>query len=303
MKQSKWPAVQLLCQLSGIGLPVDPIGGLKATVSPLQGPGQAPPRLRIRYSHFYGGIFDPLENSPPDPVEKLPGRSGAEPAMQPVWLTAAVPREAAAGDYSATLTVTADGLAPAGWGITDFAGQFGRETFLGMRGFAPWGGDFWPVLRGRSGSHDIIARYNDPSAAHWDPRSTWSTTALNSYQVTYVVTPGREGPVAGVRLEVLREGLQEAEARIFVQNALLDDALRARLGEALARRAKAFCDERTRALRYLSEYSIASAAKEPWPSHFIFDPHPWRERSARLYELAAEVARALGRSAPGRNTP
>ena len=191
--------------------------------------------------------------------------------------------------------------APAGWGITDFAGQFGRDTFLGMRGFAPWGGDFWPVLRGRSGWHDIIARYNDPSAAHWDPRSTWSTTALNNYQVTYVVAPGRDGPIAGVRFEVLREGLQEAEARAFVQNALLDEGLRGRLGEDLARRARDICDERTRALRYLSEYSIATAAKEPWPSHYIFNPHPWRERSARLYDLAAELTRALAGNPSTRN--
>jgi len=573
-----------------------PFRGLKAEVSPLKGPGQAMPRLTARYSHFYQGIFDPLEDSPPEPVAKLPGRSGAEPAMQPVWLTVDVPRDAAPGDYAGTLTVSADGLAPAtapvrlhvsdyilpdpkdfvtymgfvqspdtlairygvpmwsrphwqlierslqllgqvaakevtiplvrkthfgnehamlwwirrpdgslqpdlhlveryldltakhlgkiptvifyisegeegktipwitefdpaagelkdakgprwgteearalwrpafdgfakilarhdiakslalgyhadggngpecakeciedlktlvpdarwvrlghfwfghqrldkgpngnpyarvglvgnygvfwdpdkdkpfygwqnpyvataytrstfnldsplrdyrlcpeailltgkreapaGWGITDFAGQFGRATFLGMRGFAPWGGDFWPVLRGRSGWHDIIARYNDPSAAHWDPRSTWSTTALNNYQVTYVVTPGREGPITGVRLEVLREGLQEAEARIFVQNALLDENLRARLGDDLARRARAVCDERTRALRYLSEYTICNAAKEPWASHFIFSSYPWRERSARLYELAAEVARALGGNPSTRN--
>ncbi len=569
-----------------------PFRGMKADASPLKGPGGAAIPTKIRFCHFYGGIFDPLEDSPPDPVEKLPGRSGAEPAMQPVWLSVDVPRDAAPGDYAGTLTVSADGLAPtavpvrlhvsdyvlpdpkdfvtymgfvqspdtlairygvpmwsaphwglierslqllgqvaarevtiplvrkthfgnehamlwwvrqpdgslapdlhlveryidlaarhlgkiptvifyvsegeegktipwitefdpatgelkdakgprwgteeartlwrpafdgfarilakhglgkslalgyhadggngpecakeciedlkvlvpearwvrlghfwfghqrldkgpngnpyarvglvgnygvfwdpdkdkpfygwqnpfvataytrstfnldsplrdyrlcaeailltgkreapAGWGITDFAGEFGRDTFLGMRGFAPWGGDYWPVLRGRSGAHDIIARYNDPSAATWDPRSSWSTTALNNYQVTYVVTPGRQGPIAGVRLEILRESLQEAEARVFVQNALLDEGLRRRLGDDLARRARAICDERTRALRYQSEYAIASAAKEPWPSHFIFSPHPWQERSARLYDLAAEVARALGRNA------
>ena len=189
---------------------------------------------------------------------------------------------------------------PAGWGITDFAGEFGRDTFLGMRGFAPWGGDYWPVLRGPSGMIDIIARFNDPSAAHWDPRSSWSTTALNNYQVTYMVCPGRDGPVSGARLEALREGLQEAEARVFVQSALLDEKLRARLGADLARRAGAICDERTRALRYLSEFRICTLAKEPWPSHYIFDSYPWQQRSARLYDLAADVAAALGVETAGR---
>jgi len=183
----------------------------------------------------------------------------------------------------------------AGWGVNDFAGQFGRDTFLGIRGFAPWGADFWPVLSGRGGWHDIIGRYNDPAAAHWDPRSSWSTVMLNNFQVTYIISDGADGPIASVRSEMLREGLQEAEARVFVQNALLNEDLRTKLGPALAGRAKELCDQRTRDLRYLSEYSIADLGKEPWKAHYIFSPSEWQERSLRLYEMAAEVAKALAR--------
>jgi hypothetical protein len=184
----------------------------------------------------------------------------------------------------------------AGWGITDYAGEFGRDTFPGMRGYGPWGGDYWPVLKGRGGSTDIIARYNDPAAAHWDPTSSWSTTGLNVY--TYIVGDGAAGPVPTVRSEVMRESIQEAEARIFVQNPGapgLDEARRAKLGEALAAKAKQITDQRTRDLRYLSEYTIATAAKEPWKSHFIFNPALWQQRSAELYDVAGEVAKALGK--------
>jgi hypothetical protein len=182
---------------------------------------------------------------------------------------------------------------PAGWGLTDFAGQFGRDTFLGMRGFGPAGGDFWPVLGGRGGWHDIIARYNDPAAGHWDPRSSWSTVQLNGFQNTFIVGDGADGPVASVQVEVLREGLQEADARVFVQNALLDENLAARLGPDLARRCKLLCDQRTWELRYLCEYTVTGYSKMAWPAHYILDPSAWRQRSRQLYDMAAEVAETL----------
>ncbi|HUV39511.1 MAG TPA: hypothetical protein VMY39_07840, partial [Planctomycetota bacterium] len=100
-------------------------------------------------------------------------------------------------------------------------------------------------------------------------------------------------PVSTVRAEVLREGLQEAEARVFVQNALLDEKSRTKLGAALAERAGKICRERTRALRYMSEFSTSGSGKGGWAVHFIFRPGPWQERSRELYDLAAEVANAL----------
>lgn len=191
------------------------------------------------------------------------------------------------------ILLSGDRQAVAGWGICDFAGLFGRDTFLGMRGFAPWGADYWPVLRAGRGWRDIIGRYNDPSAAHWDPRSSWSTVALNNFQVTYVVGEGADGPVSSVRAEVLHEGLQEAEARIFVQNALLDEKLREKLGDQLAKRCEEVCNRRTWALRYLSEFSIAGSGKGGSKTHFIVNPTSWQGLSLELYDTAAEVAKAL----------
>jgi len=191
--------------------------------------------------------------------------------------------------------------ASAGWWTCDLAGMIGRETFLGARGFAPWGADFWPVLSAREGRdwHDIIARYNDPDAGRWDPRSSWSTVQLNNYQVTYIVGEGADGPVSTVRAEVLCEGLQEAEARVFVQNAVLDETAKTRLGVDLAGRCTDLCDERTRALRHLSEYTVTGfgkAAASVHNAHYLFNAESWQQESRRLYDLAAEAAKALGKN-------
>jgi len=157
-------------------------------------------------------------------------------------------------------------------GRYDIAGGFGRDGFPGVRGSGPWGADFWAP---------VIGRFNDPSAGIWDPRCSWSTVTLNAGLIPYVIGKGANGPVPSVRSELLREGLQEAEARVFCQNALLDENLKTKLGPDLARRSGEVCDNRTRALRYLGQFGA-------------FRPSEWQDRSLELYDLAAEVHRALG---------
>ena len=173
-----------------------------------------------------------------------------------------------------------------GWGVCDVAGLFGRDTFLGCRGFGPLGADFWV---------DVVGRFNDPSAGLWDPRCCWSTVQLNNGGVIRAVGKGIRGPVPSIRTEALREGLQEAEARVFCQNALLDEGLAARLGPDLAKRCKDVCDNRTRALRYLSEFRAFGSGKGQSEQHYIFNPKAWRDLSLQLYEMAAEVGKALGK--------
>jgi hypothetical protein len=79
----------------------------------------------------------------------------------------------------------------------------------------------------------------------------------------------------------LREGLQDSEARIFIERSLLDEAQRATLGDGLARRAQQMLDERTRVLANRHR-------TEPW---FFCDGY--YERSGRLLGMAAEVTEAL----------
>ena len=172
------------------------------------------------------------------------------------------------------------------------AASNGNDANRGTRGYGPWGADYWPVLNG--GKQKLIARYNDPSAGAWDPRTCWSTTELSG-GLSYLVGDGINGPVPGVRTEVMREGLQEAEAHIFCQNALLNAALKAKLGSDLAGRCKELCDNRIRALRYQAEFRASGTSKDPSRMYFPFNPDAWQKDSLKLYEMAAEVGRALGK--------
>jgi hypothetical protein len=99
--------------------------------------------------------------------------------------------------------------------------------------------------------------------------------------VSSIVGPGKDGPVSTCRFQMLREGLQEAEARVFVQNALLDQA--DKLGSDLAKKSKDICDERSRMLRYCSEFH----------GDFTLTPTVREGLSLKLYQLTDEVAKAL----------
>ncbi len=157
----------------------------------------------------------------------------------------------------------------------------------GVRGIGRQGIDFWKVLsrktrrgRGRSKwSYTLVGRY---------PESEWGH--LNFARgVPYLTGPGRNGAAPTVRYEGLRENVQESEARIFIEKALLDKAKKAKLGEDLARRARELLDERTRMGLYL-QYTCFNYKVRAWP-FFVTD---WGNRTEQLFAMTAEVAKALG---------
>ena len=115
------------------------------------------------------------------------------------------------------------------------------------------------------------------------------TTAL------WLVGPGEAGPVPTCRLRMLQEGLQEAEARIFVQDAILDAGPRAKLGPDLAKRCQAACDERTRAFTHMSNYRYNDGEGSMPRLRLIPDVAVWDDHAVELYRLADEVARALAK--------
>ena len=104
---------------------------------------------------------------------------------------------------------------------------------------------------------------------------------MASGYVWYLLEPGKNGPIPTCRLQLLRESLQEAEAHIFLQNAVLDQ--RTKLSPELAQRCQNACDERTRFLRFASEM------------HYDYDltPHVLEDQAVKLYQMADEVAKAL----------
>ena len=145
----------------------------------------------------------------------------------------------------------------------------------GIRGIGRLGAEFWTVLRDKRGRRrgSLAARY---------PETYWGQLCLN-YGVPYILGIGTNGPVATVRSEAFRENMQEIEARVFIEKALVDKALRERLGAGLARRCRAALDDRIRV--------CLRAAGEGWTWFVSSD---WEQRTETLFRLAAEVGAVLG---------
>jgi hypothetical protein len=106
-----------------------------------------------------------------------------------------------------------------------------------QRGIGHLGADFWSTIRDKRGRRvgTVAERY---------PESYWHSLNVGSW----MLGPGPRGPVGTARLEVLREGLQAAEARIAIERVLTNDTLRDKIGDKLATDAQALLDRRQLAL-------------------------------------------------------
>jgi hypothetical protein len=142
----------------------------------------------------------------------------------------------------------------------------------GLRGIGRVGGDFWPLPAGKPGEFRAIG--GNYGGCSWREN------------VMAMTSPGPDGASFNARLEAFREGVQTAEAVIFVQRAL--DA--GKVGEDLAKRAAALLDERARyylrAYFYFNEGHLNNGTA--WACS------NWQERDGQLFALAAEVAKATG---------
>ncbi len=168
-----------------------------------------------------------------------------------------------------------------------FAGQIVRSRLLGelnisgnQRGFGRMAADFWPVLKdGRGRVSSLAARY---------PESSWAQLNLRA---TSYLSPGPNGAGTTIRFEMLREGIQECEARIFIEKALLAK----KLPEPLAAKCQEILDERVRAIITGLGPGIKRPRQTEVGTVAAFVASNWQERSRMLYAAAAEVAEALGR--------
>jgi hypothetical protein len=107
----------------------------------------------------------------------------------------------------------------------------------GLHGAGRMGGDLWPVLANKKGERSglVYARY---------PENNWRNLDMHDW----ILAPGPDGAVATARLEGLREGVQECEARIVLEDVLLDAGKKAKLGAELAQRCQEALDEHHRAM-------------------------------------------------------
>jgi len=130
----------------------------------------------------------------------------------------------------------------------------------------------------------------------------------NLFIASSLLAPGTDGPVATRRLEAFREGVQECEARITIEEALYDPELKVRLGDDLAGRCEGYLQARHMML-WLSLWSMQCYYRYPekqeryegggWRSLQNVAGHNWflgsgyQERNWQLFALAGEVASAL----------
>jgi hypothetical protein len=165
-----------------------------------------------------------------------------------------------------------------------------------QRGLGRLGADFWPALKDAKGRW---VRY----ATDRYPESFWHSLNL----VNFLLAHGPNGPVALTRYEMLREGIQDCEARIAIEAVLTDEALKAKLGAELAQKCQDVLDERLRtAWRSGSRLALAGPewfyttgtppagdAYGHWaePGHRWFISSGWQEQAQKFYALADEVVK------------
>ena len=148
-----------------------------------------------------------------------------------------------------------------------------RNITAHQRGSGRMSGDLtWPALKDKRGRwHSISGRYPDSRKGQLNIR-------MNPF-----LAPGPNGAISTVRLEMIREGLQECEARIFIEDTLLDPARKARLGEELAGKCERVLEARLQAIK------MAMGIDAPMG----FCGLRRVERNAALFRLAGEVAAKL----------
>ena len=137
-----------------------------------------------------------------------------------------------------------------------------------VRGVGRVGGDFWPIPTGKPDQFiHVCTGYGGV------------TMTNNTLSLT---TPGPDGADFNERLEMFREGVQLAEAIIFVQKALEAK----QIDGDLASRAVALLDVRA---RYYLRARFPHAT-----CRLSLECSNWQARDSQLFALAAEIGKKIG---------
>ena len=135
-------------------------------------------------------------------------------------------------------------------------------------GFARQGVDKWPVVNPHR--QDAGARRMVHGTGGWGN--------LYRHKVRALLAPGPEGALPTVRFEMMRQGLQDTEARIYLERALRDEAKRELLGDDVA-----------------TAFHELNEAEWAWRRAYegYVPGTDWAERQERLYALAARAQESL----------
>jgi hypothetical protein len=132
--------------------------------------------------------------------------------------------------------------------------------------------------------------------ADYFSRTFWDGCRAGGWHVvgrpcTQTLWPGPTGVESGARNEAMLEGIQEAEARVFMEQALARSAASSRsnrgvLPEDLAQRTQQALDDHFRQTLHIGAGGVDYATMD--------DHSDWQDRSRRLYSAAAAVAEKIG---------
>lgn len=146
------------------------------------------------------------------------------------------------------------------------------QVFNRSRGLTRQGIDKWPVVNPHH--PDRGARRMVQGAGGWG--------RLYRNKVRAVAAPGPDGALPTVRFEMLRQGFQDTEARIYLERILVDE-------EKLALMDTAFEQE----VRDLVRAEVLYRDLDSYPPFVWTAGKDWQWRLDRLYTLAAEAQRKL----------
>jgi hypothetical protein len=152
----------------------------------------------------------------------------------------------------------------------------------------------WNIAGWQNGVGRVPADFFPQPAC--DPKASWGNAGLRRNWLS----AGADGAIPGSEFVLLREGIQECEARIFIEKALTDEARKARLGSALAEKCQQLLDERTRYAAWVFDqeylnYNYGGGLLGKPLDLSWFAGSGWQERNERLFSAAAEVAGLPGK--------
>jgi hypothetical protein len=159
------------------------------------------------------------------------------------------------------------------------------------RGIGRLGADYWPAVKGKDGR----------SRVGWVNERFPEVKGYLHELHSYVLEPRADGPAAMVRLLALEDGIQECEARIYIENALVNQKLASRSPD-LAKRCQAALDERLSYMwKALDNLQFGGWGVTAWRFQAGVAGHAWllntacQDRTEKLFSLAGEVEKAIGK--------
>jgi RNA polymerase sigma factor (sigma-70 family) len=147
---------------------------------------------------------------------------------------------------------------------------------VNMNGLGRTGADFWAVLDPPKSGQRTTGKRSETVNGRY-PESCWNQLNMNT-ATEALLAPGPDGAVTTERFENLREGVQEAAARIYIERALVGGKLDA----ALVRKCQEVLDERA--------WRLHSAVSSENPGWNWLEDSGYAGLREKLFSAAAEVA-------------